>query len=1109
MFGQRNNLTNHVFTNSNSSTFTNIGVSTAKLAAWYKGNKTNYVVDQLGSQERENRSQNGQSGQIFPGRAIQYESSTRYSYVQDNGALDIGTPPFTIGFWIYFDVFNGFSRFLPGKYTNGSTSGEYYFTTGSNSITFNCRSSVGLVQVTNLITSVTTATWYHVIVTISDDGKVYGYLNKTLVGVNPSWSGTFGTLSNTIGFAVNTNTSVIASLSGSGYSTIRMRDMRIFRSVLTTQQRSDLYDGKYIAGFDQWWMMAGNSLTKSHSARNTGGQHLTNVAFTSPFLTGYYRAMYNEFGYAEDATFGQIPADMTNLIAGVPVNDCLGNALIFKGTAKFHLAKSGNNFSMPDATLVYSDQLEILKSSTNIISLNTWYSSGTPQSIVSDSVKGYCASRQFYKSSTKELIIMKEGQHLTPGEETALMAYLGNPTIPTSYHANTVTLFTRFTNSYSDAEKSRLDNVMRLLVSSGVYAKLEGFELPAIRGAEEQLLDWVNASFNLSALGTTGAGIPSAHVTALPYRGIAAQKDSYKNNFNPSTGTLFHQNDCFTSFKLYQDFKLPLGGNNGGIIFGVYNPGNGNWYAQFSYDPVSDLSVYFFLNSAGISGTSVAGHRINQTYIGNRTGATAGAIYVNGTQLSTFSNVSTTPTNWGALVGTVSAAAGTESSIQPNFNWVQHLAWGSSLTATQANNLAAIVDNYGDGQSALITDPWIQDSGFKYLYSDKCFIDRLGDQVIWSDYNNLYYSTDAGITIAKTMPFTSRTLGYINLVHIFDNGKIIFATSKNKIYKTTTSTFTTYSEIIPMKNGSPLTIHTPSSATYPGEYYKWLGIKTKQYLDDGSEILVWNTYCTTSLGAAPPIVWYSFGDSVKVAYEYGQNSYFTDNGTPNGGTGGNPLGDASILNWTKHGHGLRQNPQSKTDFYSMWGDFSGRAALAPVTAGSTECKFLKHVYNQGTDTWTTTILKEGTQSSRWKATSGNMPGDGFVYWSSDAGTSGTPSIELGFHKDALSTFGTGTDTQFYLGALTLPMNMFHLDSDGFLLGGGYATNTGSGPNSGFTDPYIIYSPDLITFTEPRLKIPGAPYFFEIIKLSYKKYMLNGMGFYDYYLGAFSLIVDFN
>ena len=61
---------------------------------------------------------------------------------------------------------------------------------------------------------------------------------------------------------------------------------------------------------------------------------------------------------------------------------------------------------------------------------------------------------------------------------------------------------------------------------------------------------------------------------------------------------------------------------------------------------------------------------------------------------------------------------------------------------------------------------------------------------------------------------------------------------------------------------------------------------------DGKEMLVWGNYCNVMGGAVPVNIFYSTdnGQTVKIAYAFGQNPYYRDNGA-RGGSTGTLLGD--------------------------------------------------------------------------------------------------------------------------------------------------------------------------------------------------------------------------
>ena len=86
-------------------------------------------------------------------------------------------------------------------------------------------------------------------------------------------------------------------------------------------------------------------------------------------------------------------------------------------------------------------------------------------------------------------------------------------------------------------------------------------------------------------------------------------------------------------------------------------------------------------------------------------------------------------------------------------------------------------------------------------------------------------------------------------------------------------------------DGTDYIPHTPKNADRPGWYFHNLtGVDTWDV--NGVEMLVWGNYCNVIGGASPVNIYYSTdnGQTVKIAYSFGQNPYNRDNGSGGGGT---------------------------------------------------------------------------------------------------------------------------------------------------------------------------------------------------------------------------------
>jgi hypothetical protein len=92
-------------------------------------------------------------------------------------------------------------------------------------------------------------------------------------------------------------------------------------------------------------------------------------------------------------------------------------------------------------------------------------------------------------------------------------------------------------------------------------------------------------------------------------------------------------------------------------------------------------------------------------------------------------------------------------------------------------------------------------------------------------------------------------------------------------------------------DGSDYIPHTPKNPSRPGWYFHSLtGVNSWEV--NGKEMLVWGNYCNVIGGATPVNIYYSTdnGRTVKIAYSFGQNPFFRDNGSGGGGKTGTVLG---------------------------------------------------------------------------------------------------------------------------------------------------------------------------------------------------------------------------
>jgi hypothetical protein len=253
------------------------------------------------------------------------------------------------------------------------------------------------------------------------------------------------------------------------------------------------------------------------------------------------------------------------------------------------------------------------------------------------------------------------------------------------------------------------------------------------------------------------------------------------------------------------------------------------------------------------------------------------------------------------------------------------------------------------------------------------YIDSQRDNKAFGYANGkIFLSEDNGHTWPHSTPFSDASL--ITFSHILKNGNILFATGA-KLYLSTDS-LKTYQQItVKAQDGSDYLPHTPKNPELPGWYFHTLpGVVSWDV--NGAEMMVWGNYCNVVGGATPVNIYYSTdsGRTVKIAYTFGQNPFFGDNGSGGGGKGGTPLGDPNNPVLARHVHTVAYNPVENA-FYCCTGD--GTRGLGH------ECHWLRGTYDAQKDQWSWKVLVSDVSNSRYKCGGINFV-DGQVYWISDA-----------------------------------------------------------------------------------------------------------------------------
>ena len=232
----------------------------------------------------------------------------------------------------------------------------------------------------------------------------------------------------------------------------------------------------------------------------------------------------------------------------------------------------------------------------------------------------------------------------------------------------------------------------------------------------------------------------------------------------------------------------------------------------------------------------------------------------------------------------------------------------------------------------------------------------------------VFLSEDNGESWAHSAAFPDAA--DITFSCLLENGNILFAT-REKLFLST-DTLKTHREIVVTNHdGSDYRPHAAVNPDQPGWYFHSLdGIHTWQI--DGREMLVWGNYCNVLGGPVPVNIYYSTdgGETVKLAYSFGRNPHFQEEGT----SPDSYLGDPNNPVICRHVHGVTYNPTERA-FYACTGDIN--------RGHGDECHWLRGVYNAHADRWDWTVLISVDANSRYKSGGINFVA-GQLYWAADA-----------------------------------------------------------------------------------------------------------------------------
>jgi hypothetical protein len=253
------------------------------------------------------------------------------------------------------------------------------------------------------------------------------------------------------------------------------------------------------------------------------------------------------------------------------------------------------------------------------------------------------------------------------------------------------------------------------------------------------------------------------------------------------------------------------------------------------------------------------------------------------------------------------------------------------------------------------------------------FVDSQRDNKAFAySEGRIFLSEDNGRTWPHAAKFPDAK--HIVFSCILKNGNVLFS-ALAKLYLSTDNLKTYRPITVKNADGSDYLPHVPKNPQNPGWYFHSLsGVNTWEVA--GREMLVWGNYCNVVGGASPVNIYYSTdgGQTVKIAYTFGQNPRYRDDGSGSGGTEGTLLGNPDNPVVCRHVHDVAYNP-AENAFYACTGDFD--------RPEGPECHWLRGVYDAARDRWEWKVIISAPMNSRYKCGGINFV-DGKLYWVSDA-----------------------------------------------------------------------------------------------------------------------------
>ena len=213
-----------------------MAIETSIVAYWKLDESSGNASDEVNSNTLTNvNTATFNTGKINNG-AYLASASDQYFTVADNAALSMGNIDFSIAFWVYLTDANSYDLIM-SKATSGTGSDrEYWFDTGETRTPRFMISDGSSEKVVTSGTTLSTATWYYIV------GWHDATANTVNIQVN---NGTVDSIAHTTGGIDGSgpfNLGNYANQTGGGTLNGRLDEVGIWKKVLTSDERTDLYN---------------------------------------------------------------------------------------------------------------------------------------------------------------------------------------------------------------------------------------------------------------------------------------------------------------------------------------------------------------------------------------------------------------------------------------------------------------------------------------------------------------------------------------------------------------------------------------------------------------------------------------------------------------------------------------------------------------------------------------------------------------------------------------------------------------------------------------------------------------------------------------------------